>query len=390
MTGKLRAGWLPLILLSAVGMSGSPTLPIWLAGAAERFQLTSSQTGLMASLELGCLAFASIVWAALARGTRGIAWLIFALAIAVAGNVASFLATDAPILVAARAVCGLCYGVTLAEITRRAARMPEPHRVFALQQLGLVLFVSAFFATVPSAIATLGPFAPFLYNGVLSAVALISLVWLPTSAEAPATLAADTQRAASRRMASAGVAMGLLALGLTYMAQGALWTYITDAAGHSGVGLDRLSRILAIGAIMNLAVPITAERVGLRWGRAVPLLVGFAGITTSILLLSAGLGATAFAAGAIGLNLFLLFLTPFLLGTLAALDASGRSASAGPAFFTIGGAVGPAVAGVILGGAGMVALGLLMAGAAMGALGLALAAITRVPKPGAPVEALPA
>lgn len=369
-------GWIPLVILSALGMSGPPTLPIWLTGAAQLFRLTPSQTGLIASLELGCLALSSIGWAVTARAQRSAAWLVGTLLLAIAGNAASYLATDATGLVIARVIVGLCYGIILSEITRRAARMPDPHRVFTAQQLGLVLFVSAFFATVPGAIAATGPLAPFLYNGALSIAALASLIWLPSSAADPAAHTADSGNGPSH--GKARPAMALVALGLVYLTQSALWTYITEAARHAGVPLDTLSRLLAIGAVTNLMVPIAAERIGLRWGRVAPLLIGFAGLTTSILLVSLPFGATWFAAGAIGLNLFLLFLTPFLLGALAALDASGRSASAGPAFFTFGGAIGPAAAGLILGGAGMLQLGLAMAGVAILALGLALCAVVRL------------
>lgn len=373
MSRKLGSEWLPLIFASTLGFSGTPTLPIWLAAAAERFHLTAPQSGLLASLELGCMAFASIASAALAFSS--LRPLAFAIALSIVGNLGSLLATDALTLTAARAVVGLSYGVTLAEITRRAAQMPDPHRVFAMQQLGLVLFATVFFTTAPKLIASLGAPSLFLYNMVMGALALASIAWLPLSTDASVT-GASASRAGKRSVA---VAMTFVAIVLSFAAYGSLWTYIAEAAKSSGLPLDALSRTLAIGAVANLLAPLAAGRLGLRYGRVTPLLLGYAGFALSMLMIALGLGPAWFAAGAIGLNLFLLFLGPFLLGTLAGLDASGRGAAVGPAFFTIGGAIGPAVGGFVIGNAGFPIMGIIGAMAAGGALGLAWVAGSRIP-----------
>jgi predicted MFS family arabinose efflux permease len=75
-----------------------------------------------------------------------------------------------------------------------------------------------------------------------------------------------------------------------------------------------------------------------------------------------------FGAGAIGLPFFLLFLTPLLLAALARLDATGRAAAAGPAFFMIGAAIGPFVGGVILSLGDLAALAWMGAGVSLVAL----------------------
>lgn len=375
MTRKVELTWAPLILASTLGFSGTPALPIWLTAASERFHLTALQSGMLASLELACVALASIVAAARSHSTR--IPLALAITLGIGGNFASFLVTDAVNLTAARAVVGISYGVTLAEITRRAAQMADPHRVFAIQQLGLVAFAAAFFTTAPKLLAALGPSAPFLYNMALGALALASIVWLPAS-----TSISVASSVASRTSASPmAVGMTFLAITLSFAAQGSLWANIAVAAKGSGLRLETLSQILAIGAALNLLAPLAAVRLGLRWGRTVPLSLGYLGLALSILTIALPLGPLFFAAGAIGLNLFLLFLAPFLLGTLAGLDASGKGAAAGPAFFMIGAAIGPAVGGLVIGNAGFAMLGVIGAIAAGCALTLALAAGSKIPAP---------
>jgi predicted MFS family arabinose efflux permease len=383
MDRKIGMGWLPLLLLSTLGYSGTPTLPIWLTGASEQFHFTPLQGGLVASLELGCLAAVSIAWATLSRSGLRVSWLGIAIGASIAGNLGSSFAPDISTLIAMRVLVGLSYGLVLAEITRRAAQMPNSHRVFAMQQLGLVMFVVVFFSTSPAAIAALGSASVFLYTAVLGALALVSLIWLPKSSVAAAPVVPDSAGAVPiRTTASGGIALALIAVALIFMAQGSVWTYITSAAKKSGLGLEGLGMVLAIGALFNLISPLAAERVGLRLGRAKPLVFGHIGLALSVIFVAVGANVPLFSIGAVGLSFFLLFLVPFALGTLADLDKSGRSASAGPAFFTIGGAIAPALGGAIITTAGFVTLGILAALTVAVAMILALVAASKASLPG--------
>lgn len=375
MSRKVELALLPLILASTIGFSGVPALPIWLNGAAERFHLTAVQSGMLASLELGCMALASIVAAARSYSSR--MPLALAIALGVAANLASFLVTEIAPLVTARVLVGISYGVTLADITRRAAQKPDAHRVFALQQFGLVIFATVYFSTVPKLIAMLGPSAPFLYNMVCGALALISLLWLPSVTSAAAASSTTSEASTS----AVAVGMTFLAITLSFAAQGSLWANIAAAARESGLPLEALGRVLAIGAVLNLVAPLAAMRLAVRWGRTAPLLLGYVGFGLSLLAIALGIGPAWFTAGAIGINVCLLFLTPFLLGTLASLDPSGKGAAAGPAFFNIGAAIGPLAGGLVIGNAGFAVLGVIGAIATACALTLLLAATGKAPAP---------
>jgi predicted MFS family arabinose efflux permease len=375
MNRKIGLGWAPLILASTLGFSGTPTLPIWLAAAAERFHFTAQQSGLLASLELSCVALASIIAATRSHSSR--IPLALAIALSVAGNLASFLVTSAASLTVARAVVGLSYGITLAEITRRAAQMADPHRAFAIQQLGLVVFAIVYFATSPMLMTALGPSGPFLYNMALGALALLSLVWLPSSSSGSVARTPASQAGKS----SMAVGITFVAITLSFAAQTSLWANIAAAAKGSGLRLEVLTQILALGAVLNFLAPLAAVRLADHRGRGVPLLLGYLGFALSILAIALGLGPAWFAAGAIGLSFCLLFIAPFLLGTLAGLDASGKSAAAGPAFFTVGAAIGPAAGGLVIANAGFMTLGVIGAIAAACALILALAASGKIPAP---------
>lgn len=376
MTKTSGTTWIPLIALFTLGMSNAPLLPIWLPGATQRFGLSPAQPGLIASLELACLAGSSILWASRRHVSGRTGWLIVAILASVTANMLSFIAQQLSLLICARIIAGLSLGLILAEVTRRAATLPDAQRVFARQQLGLILFIAAFFATVPLAVGAYGPLTPFAYGAALGIVALISTVWLPGTREIQDNHASRTTSTGTVRSGNIA-AMVLVAIALTYLTQNGVWAYIADAAKGSQTDLTALGQILAMGAFINLLAPIAAERFGSGRERRVPLAVGYAGLVASVLLVTLGLGRAHFLVGAIGLNLSLMFVTPFLLGILAELDSSGRTAAAGPAFFTIGGAFGPALGGVLIATGGMPRLGIVLAVIATTALLLASLAISR-------------
>lgn len=275
------------------------------------------------------------------------------------------------VLTVARVIAGVALGVTLADITGRAATLPNPQKVFARQQLGLILFIAAFFTTIPFAIAATRPFAPFLYPAAVGLVALAASVWLPERSSKAAAISAGPAIGARRPGA---IALALAAIAATYMVQSAVWAYISAAAGGVRLDLSRMGQILAVGAFLNLLAPLALERLGARSGRRVLLTLGFVAMAASALLITLGLGKIPFMLGATGLNFALMFLTPMLLGLLADLDYTGRTAAAGPAFFTIGGAFGPVLGGVIIAAMGMSVLGQVVAAVLLFALALAWAA----------------
>lgn len=362
------------VSLSTLGYSGSMTVPIWLHPTLERFDISVVQGGLLASLELGCIALAAIVTAACPSSGKVFGRLMSALVISLVANVVVATTGQLAIFVGALALLGLSYGVLLAETTRSAARSDNSQRLFFLQQFGLISFAVIFFTSSPKAVAVIGAGAPFMYGVVLAAISLPLARLLPMP---EITVGATTSLASHHRMA---LGMTFLAVVIAFLIQNAIFANIALAAAGANISFEALGNILAAGAIANILAPVAGIRVGLKWGRTLPIVVGYCGLALSVLLLTSQRGVAVFTIGAIGLNLFLLFLYPYLKGLMARLDPSGRGAAAGPAFLMIGSAIGPALGGMIISGTDnkFFLLGVLCALAAAVAIVLALGANSRV------------
>jgi predicted MFS family arabinose efflux permease len=349
---KLLSG-IPLSLPYALGFLSSTIMPVWVSSMAQRHSLSLATVGFIASLELACVALASILSASLldTRATRRP--IATAIIISILANVAAAGAPTVVLFTLARGVAGLTHGFILSDITRRAAQVGNPQRIFAAQLFAIVVCSIVFFVNAPFLLSQLGAGAPFLFCAALGVLALASLTLL----EPPQT---DQQSRRKRQTDSSvprsSIILSLAGVSLPFCVQASLWAYLTSAADHAGLPLARLATVLAIGAGANLLAPIAADRLSERAAGGTPLVIGFSGLALSAFLIGGQSSPLWFAAGVIGLPFFNILLGPLLMGALVKLDGSGKIAAAGQAFFMGGLALGPTLGGLVWSQGGVTAL----------------------------------
>lgn len=340
---------LPLMITYAVGIMSATYIPVWVGAASMRYGAPASQVGLIGSYGLGAFAVANILTAAVRSPGPTRVPMTVGLIAAIALN---FLAATAPSLVIfalALVGAGIANGFLLAEVNARAAASADPPRVFAGQLFVMMVFAAIFFAAAPRLLTVLGPGATFFYCAAASLLALLSVTKLDPKAS---ERAAGEARPVFRLSLDGGLL--LAAATLLFIAMNLLLPFLGSEAARTGVPLAAYSKALSLGALVNLAGPILAERL-LR-SRAPWVLTMSIGI---ILLLSCDAlittfdSGTAFLTGVVLLPFFLLVLVPFYLTFLVKADESGKLVTVSPAFFMIGTAVGPGVGGVTLDALGL-------------------------------------
>jgi len=351
-----RNNWLsgiPLSLPYALGFLSSTIMPVWVSSMAQRHSLSLATVGFIASLELACVALASILSASLldTRATRRP--IALAIIISILANVLAAGAPTAVLFTLARAIAGLTHGFILSDITRRAAQIANPQRLFAAQLFAIVACAIVFFANAPLLLRLLGAGAPFMFLAAGGVLSLASLIWLESpQADQQSRPKLQPQSLAPR----ISIILSLAGVSLPFCVQASLWAYLTSAAEHAGLPLASLATVLAIGAGANLLAPITSDRLNGRVASGTPLFIGFIGLALSAFLIGGQSSPVWFAVGVIGLPFFNILLGPFLMGALVKLDGSGKVAAAGQAFFMGGLALGPTLGGLVWSQGGVTAL----------------------------------
>lgn len=322
-----------------LGYAGLVNAPFWVGAVVANWNVSASAAGFVASMEFACFGIASLVAAVFVvrADRRFLAYL--GLALALLGELGSFLAPNMVVLTVARSFGGVGEGVVLAAVNAAAAGTSNVQRSFAIIAFALAGLGVACHSLTPLAIDTVGPKGVFALLIGLKALGFVILIALPRHAGPEA-------RVARRFEFKPEILSTLCAYGL-FMAGGmSLWSYF-ERIGHArGLSLAIIVSVIAAGDLCALLGPVAADVLGVRYGRRVPLMLALFVTGTSTLLVLLPFKLVGFASGEILFTIGGQFCIVFFMSLLAELDPSGRTVAGSPAFMSLGTVIGPAVAGL--------------------------------------------
>lgn len=359
-----------LRLLAAVVASDVPRWllvgisPLVLSAYVEDRGFGEELAAWLSSGELMASAVASITvsgWVS-RRSRRAAAGLGFALV--VAGQLLSMARVDFLPLLAMRAMAGVGAGLAGAASTAAAAGTRDPERVLASAGFVVGLLGSLTVGPIGMAIAAFGAAGAFAAASLAALCALPLLTGLPEPrAMQPASGPNGTGHSSSLPALAVLVALGAFILG-----QNAVWGFTVRIGRSAGLSVEEVSWVLAITAVTGIAGAAAAAVLSTRRGRVLPLVTAIAATVAIVWVLVHSTTPALYIATNFAWAFLFAFTMPYLLGTLAALDPSGRWAAMGAGVAAVGGALGPASVGGMVEAQGYGSLGILMA--AMGALSI--------------------
>ena len=270
-------------------------------------------------------------------------------AVAVAAGIMSALTDSYSVLVVCRIMLGAGGALVGVSGTAAVASSRNPERIYAV-----VMIVSeVVLAFVPALLErlALGPFGldgGFYGLAIATALLMPLFIWLlpPRRSEGVSTTSAWTAILQAPNRAIAVVAM--LALFVYNTGQGGIWTFLAEIGRRSGVD-DRLyGDSLTVISLMALSGSFLAIWIGDRFGSKWPIVLGIGVNVAAGAALNYGTNPIHFVI----LNVIWIgsyyFVVPYMLGLMARLDDLGRWAVAVDAFWWLGDAAGPPVAGMIV------------------------------------------
>lgn len=330
----------PLQLLVAPAVAGQ---------LGTQLGLTASQIGAYFFVELGAFSAATLpsyLWLGRIDARRVARW---ACAIFCAGNLATAVLMPGFVpLLALRAATALGGGTLMVLCMTSAAMSEHSERVYGLWVVGQLIAGAAGLFVLPHLFDAVGLRA--LY-GVLAALTLCAA---PLAGHFPATPRARRPRA---RTAGPHAARALAALAVTgiltfYLAIGGVWTFASRAAAAAGFDAPATGNVLAIASLTGIAGAALASGLGGRASRRAMLYAGYGILAVSLALLAAAPGPAGYVAAVFGFKFSWTFVLPFMLASVAAVDASGRLIATLNLVIGCGLAAGPLIAGLMLDGGG--------------------------------------
>jgi predicted MFS family arabinose efflux permease len=152
----------------------------------------------------------------------------------------------------------------------------------------------------------------------------------------------------------------LAALFAFMLGQNAVWGFTARIGQSAGLSVEEISWILGVTALAGLAGAAAAATLGTSRGRTAPLLPSIVGTVVSVFVLVGSATPAAYIAANAAWTFLFAFSMPYFIGTLAALDPTGRWAAMGTGVAGIGAAMGPAAVGRFVEANGYGSLGWLM------------------------------
>lgn len=331
-----------MIGIGVIGASMPFLMPIFVGAMIDHLGFSARDAGLIAAVELTSMGAATLTMTVLVNRWNRQAIVLGGLAIFLIGNLAASAADAFLPLAIARTLSGLGSGILLSTMKATVAATRNPVRIFGIYSIVLLVVASVAFPTMPLVLARWGTTGAYLVAATLVLPGLVLLRWFPPRGLAPAA------REGGERPVIWPVLLALSAMLVYFVAQGSVWAYLERMGVASGLDVAVVGKILGGAALAGMAGAALVSWLNVRIGRAKPVFFGVLCSVASLLLLVQGMGAEAYAVAAMTLNLTFFFSGPYLLGAMAALDTQGRVVVMGLVMQSIGGAAGPALAGLII------------------------------------------
>lgn len=233
-------------------------------------------------------------------------------------------------------IVGLGSGALVASASAALSSTGNPDRVATLAILFGTIAVSVLLAVLPAITKSRAP-TFLIFAGVMLAVA-VGVRWLP--------LASDT--ASNLRPANTTVVVFAVGVGLYAMSESGAWAFASRLAEWAGVSENSIPITLSVAVASGILGSGCAVLLGARLGELIPI-AGFIGLGMIGKIAAAlTMGQVSFT---IGLFLWCMTFPPtvaYILALSARGDKRGSTAAIAGSALAMGGALGPAVIGLLV------------------------------------------
>ena len=233
---------------------------------------------------------------------------------------------------------GISVGIGLSVI----ARTVQPDKIFGMLLVVQYSFGSLGIFTVPRLVESFGHMAVF---GVLSLFSLMTLLILPFI---PDVKKAQSDNNPFKLNISFLLILALLALFLFQSSNMGVADYAFELGKDIGLVNTEISNLLTIANIISISGGILVYVIGTKYGRTVPLCIGFLVSAIFTYLLHYSENITIYFIANTVTGIAWAFVIPYVLGLCASFDKHGQMAALAGFISKVGLATGPLVGSLVI------------------------------------------
>lgn len=352
-------------IISATGALLVNIMPLFLGSAADYIALNDQQIGWLGSSFLagfGLVSISSPFW--IQRFDWK--WLCYGSFIAITALMAlcALVERFLPLVVVLAAIgvgCGFLYTLGVAII----AESDDPDRFFGWKLMCEIGAGIGLMLLLPN--LAMGRWG---FPGVVVTIALVFMafalliLWLRESVCAHEPPTPDAASCSTDQFAQLNtpVWIGLLFLLVHFSGVNGVWAFVERIGDDMGIDAEQIGAILSTSLFLGGAGAFAAGMIGDRFGRSLPLIVGMGGMLLAVFLLATGSDPFSYTVAVCLIMGFWPFILSYQMGLVVSADHTGRLAVLIAAAMALGGAIGPAVAGMLKTGDSYLPIYLMMGG----------------------------
>ena len=331
------------IYMGIVGPEVFILQPGFVQGLVEYIGFSEKDAGYIASAEMWGLAITTVLLTFLAGRFNWRHIFLLSLIIIIAGNLVSLFMTTPSGFGLWRFITGLgCGGLVSLSFTIIGIT-DNPDRNFGYYIMWVLIYGALGLLAMPTAYSVVGMKGVIVFFALLPAAGLLLVRFLPASGKAHVKTEEDAVNIPSHYKG-----MALAAMFSYFLAQGVVWAYLFLIGINGGASEQEVANGLTVSQFLGIAGAFTTVMAGIRFGRALPLMVGIIAGMVPLLFLFDTMGPLVFGIAVSVYNYAWNMTHPYLLAAMASFDRTGRVVVNAVAFQMLGLAIGPAIAATVI------------------------------------------
>ncbi len=331
------------ILVGVIGPEVFIVQPGFVQGLVEHLGFDDRSAGYAASIEVWGITATTVLMTFFAHRFNWRRVIAVSLLLVALSNLLCIGVHDRTTFVLLRFLAGAGSGSLISLSFTTVGLTSNPDRNFGYLIMWVLLYGAVVLYLMPTAFSYGGMTGPLLFFAAFPLTALPLVGAFPVNAEAHATVEADAVN-----LAVPFRALALAAMFAYFIAQGVAWAYLFLIGTAGGLSEQHVATALTLSQIAGVAGALLPALIGSRFGRWRPLSIGIAGGAIALAFLVGHFEYLPFTIWVCAYNFFWNMTHPFLLGSMASFDRSGRVVVYAVALQMLGLAVGPALAASVI------------------------------------------
>lgn len=337
-----------MIYLTIVGVCVFIIQPGIVQGFVSELGLTPEQAGYVASAELWGLAITTVLLTYFANRINWRTITIIGLVIAVVGNLASTITSDAQAFTIIRAITGLGLGAMISLPFAMIGMTEKTDFNFGLALIFILAYGAAGLFLIPWALGSIGLNGIFVFVAIFCAIGLLLIPNLPTGDHRDS---ASTQRTTSGEL----IPQKLLALAGVFafnLGIGAVWAYLFLVGINANLTEQAVANVLTISQLLGMLGAFVVVMLSTKISRETPFVLAIVLCAIGIGFLLLGVDFLIYSLAVYIFNFAWNMFVPYVMATLAAFADNSKTVIRGSSMQMLGIATGPYIAAKIVGGGG--------------------------------------